>query len=92
MSLIDRIEQLEEQRQKLEQQKKELIDKRKIQIGDLALKLKLLDTEDELLLGALVHLKNLLEQKQQDALEELKKLARPFRPKPARQSTTDTPA
>ena len=48
MSLLDKIEQLEKQRLELEQQKKELVEKRKIQIGDLALKLHLLDADDGL--------------------------------------------
>lgn len=81
MSLLDRIEQLEEQRSKLEQQKRELIDKRKIQIGDLAAKTRLLDIDDTLIMGAFVQLKHYIDTSNEEGLNQLKQLAAPFRSK-----------
>ncbi len=81
MSLLEKINQLEEQKQKLEAQKRELIEKRKIQIGDLAIRLQLLDADDDLLLGAFAWLKQKLKTQDQTQIKEVKALAAPFRPK-----------
>ncbi len=79
MSISQKIAKLEEQRKKLEEQKQLLVNKRKNQIGEFAMRQGLLDTSDELLLGLFAHLSKLIQTNDTEKLNELKKLGAVFR-------------